>query len=761
MINLSWLPQIESSDRPWVGEKVWMLSQLKKLGYPVLPGFVISGQIFREFLESLDDSTSLLADFPTSSLHLDVDNPRALQLVAQQSRQAILNKSLPPTWQETLTQAISQINAPALIIRSSIAAPWPIRQELSGLAPSQVCWNHPQALELALKQAWAQMLSAKSLFYWQRLGKQIKELNLGILVQPLNNAIASGIVTLQTDSWEIQSTWGLGHSLLQGEVLPDMFKLDLFTGNISQKQLGNKNRAYRLKSPPDSPEISQTCLEAYILSTSNAEQYSLDESYLCQLFQLITDLSDEPFSWGSLEWMLLESTTPPNLPTLVINQLMLSSSLSNPSPAKVAPSPIKEQVLLTGLGAAPGRIQGLTQVITPDTPLEPSRLTGHIIVTQQIYPSELSLIKQAGGIITERGGMTSHAAILARELGVPVVVGVSGATQILKTGESVVLDGETGEIYRSLFPQKEVKVNKNLAQPKTSPRFNYPIGTKLMVNASQLSSLDLMMELPLDGVGLLRSELLFLDLCYPYCLEQWFEQTAPCEVIKQLAGGIREFAVSFAPRPVFYRSFDEKFSDSFNSNFEVDYRGTAGYCLDSTRFEQELQALAQVQREGYHNLNLILPFVRSVEEFRFCRNLVEKSQLFASDFFELWIMAEVPSIMFELSQYVEAGVQGIAIGTNDLAPLLLGINRDNPRLSDSSKSCPLALLNGLKFLIQQAKQLEIPSAICGQIMVQYPEIIQELVRSGITTISVEADAVERTYQAIARAEQRLLLELMR
>ncbi|MEA5532527.1 putative PEP-binding protein [Crocosphaera sp. XPORK-15E] len=736
-----------------MGEKAWMLSQLAQSGHPVFPGFVISSTVFRQFLENLNDVSSLLADFPTSSLYLDVDNPRALQLVAQQSRQAILSAAFPMEWHESLGEATAALQASSLILRASLSGPFPPQQDFSGLTPAQLCDNSPQNLELAIKQLWAQLLSAKSLFYWQRLGIRIDQLNFAILVQPMVQAIASGTGTNYENYWEIQGNWGLGYSLLQGEILPDHWEIEPLTGAIIKQEIGNKIRAYRLKVSPENPDSTDSCLEPYLLSNEEQGQYCLDLESLTELWQLIKRLQDHQIYWESLEWIKLESGDRLSS-SWAIAQLLPSLSTQRTSLITQHSSINPSQSQLMGIGAAPGRIHGKIYLLTQESIPETTQLTGSIIVTQKIHPFQLSWLKQAAGVITEDGGMTSHAAILARELGIPAVVGVSGVTTWLQTGDEILLDGNKGSISLNTIDESNMSQEKPLLLPEKIT-YNYPLGTKLMVNLSQPSSLLKVIDLPIDGLGLVRSELMLLDLCSPASLTEWLQDSKPSEIVEKLKQRISQFAEFFAPHPIFYRTFDDKFST------DQDRRGTLGYQLDSTLFRLELQALAEVYQQVFPNLNLILPFVRTVEEFRFCRHLVEEFNLIPSDSFQLWIMAEVPGVIFQLSDYVQAGVQGVAIGTNDLVPLLLGIERDHPLFNETSFPCSSAILGALKALIQQAKALNIPCSICGQLIVQSPQIIEQLVQWGITTISVEPEAVAVTYQAIARAEHRLILEWAR
>ncbi|YAI82871.1 MAG: putative PEP-binding protein [cyanobacterium endosymbiont of Rhopalodia sterrenbergii] len=764
VITLYWLSQIESADRRWVGEKAWMLSQLKRKGYPVFPGFVIGSETWGEFLERLDNSTSLLADFPTSSLHFDVDNFKSLQLAAQQSRQAIVQTYFPDQWRKIIAQAIEQLPSTYLIVQGSLGTSLGIKQEFANLIVPQVCEKLPRDLELAIKQIWCQLLSAQSLFYGQRMDISIEKLNLGVLIRPLTNVIVSSIVTVSPKTFEIQATWGLPQSLWRGEVLPDRFVFDRTTSLVINRKLGNKTRAYRLKNEDVFRNVDyiESPLRAYVLNSSQQEQYCLDESILSQIYPLLEDLSQDELSWSSLEWTWLESEYP-QLPTLAITEIIPSVSRSQVHSLSSRKQPIivENQSLLRGVGAAPGRTQGLIQIITGEiAPYSPSSQK-NVFLTKEIHPSQLPLLKQAAGIITEQGGITSHAAILARELNIPAVVGVSRATELLKTGDPIILDGTNGTIYRHTSPQNDILPAFSLSSQEISSNFSYPIATQLMVNVSQPSSLVKAIDLPIDGIGLVRSELMLLNLYSPQSLEQWLNESEPTQIVEQICECLCELTTHFAPRPVFYRSFNGQLCQGINATVRGDCRGTAGYLLNPTLFDWELQALAQVQAQGFHNLHLILPFVRSVAEFRFCRHRVEQVGLMESKTFELWIMAEVPSVLFELEEYVNTGVQGIAIGTNDLVPLLFGVERDNPNFSDISQPCPTALKKVLKQFIDKSRQLGISCSLCGQVASQYPDLIEDLVQWGITNISVETEAVERTYKAIARAEKKLLLEFIR
>lgn len=765
MKHLYWLSQINPSEQSLVGEKVFILSQLLQHGYPILPGYVIGTPILKEFLENFNDAQSLIANLPNSSLHLNVDNYLVLQSVAQKSRQIILETPFPSQWQAEIFAAATKLNTQTLIVRPSLVVSHHYQRMITGLWRSHCCWCQPEALTQTIKKVWADLFGAKSLFYWQKLGIDLEKLNLAVLIQPLYNATASGIVELKSDRLFISATSGLGHSLLRGEIQPDYYEIDRRTSTIINRKLGSKTLAYRLCDRNEA--AGENCLEVDLTSETEQEQFALDDNALARLIQLIEDLAQKRRHINYLEWTFPQNTTD----KFYFTQLNYFSTSSWQS---------TNQPLLTGIAAASGIVKATVQVnpnsLLPAEPIKP----GSILVLKELTPHQIALLQQIGGIVTEQGGITSHGAILARELGIPAIVGVAKATQLLQTGDKILLNGNTGKIYR-LSPEEKMMTNswdreEAKATIRTgssgwhnSDRSNsnnglvlnaYPIATQLMVNLSQANLVDSAANLPVDGVGLIRAELMLADLITS---DDFLDPALSSNLLGEIINRLSQFVARFAPRPIFYRSLDYCFwAEKTGSNPIVGKRGTYSYLSDSSLFKLELSALAQLYLEGYTNCHLILPFVRSVAEVRYCRRLIEEVGLTRQPDFQLWMMAEIPSVMFLIEEYVQAGIQGIAIGTNDLTQLLLGIDREQPDFAASGLTANHpAVLKAIAQIIKAAQETGIPCSICGQAPVQYPQLIDQLIRWGITTISVEPEAVISTYNAIARAEHRLCLEAAR
>ena len=798
MDDLLWLDRIQPSNRLQVGEKAFYLSQLWQKGYPVIPGFVVPSPVLRQFLETIEWLDPLFADLPSSSLYVDVENPYQLQQVAQRIRREIMAAALPETWESMLLAASKKLQAQALILRPTLALPSHLAfgstHKISGLLESHVCACRGEAIAFALKRVWAELFRARSLLYWQRARIKLQQIHLGILVQPIDNALASGRVLATKEVWEIQATWGLGMALVRGEVFPDSYQVQPDSGAIAQQNLGSKTIAYRLRELPFNQQqedaIAESYLQTYLLSEEQQKQYSLEAKYLAKLIELTHRLRADLGPTLILEWTLalkeagLEAQlyltqAYPRPPDGAISPLFPSELLpqqrgdrenslaqlnSSGSPAQTA--------TIRGLGASSGRAIAKALLIAGKIDHPEQLPPGRILVAPSITPDWLPLLQRAAGVVAEQGGMTSHIAIIARELGIPAVVGVTGATDAIKTGDFVMIDGDLGEIYRLESGEGHGQEFYPNSVPQTLQSFTFtPLATRLLVNLSQTGAIENAKSLPVDGVGLLRSEVMMLEILQGQHPSLWVEQKRSQQLVERLTEHISRFASAFAPRPVFYRSLDLRShefqslegSPSFatNSNPMLGVRGTFSYLVYPEIFQLELTAIAQVYRAGYNNVRLILPFVRTVEEFSFCRRQVEQAGLTLYSQFQLWIMAEVPSVLLLLPDYVKAGVQGISIGTNDLTQLLLGVDRDQSQMAAAFDSRHPAVMRAVQQLIQTAKQQGIPTSICGQAPAEYPDLIEHLVRWGIDSISVSPDAVESTYSAIARAEHRIILEASR
>jgi pyruvate,water dikinase len=380
-------------------------------------------------------------------------------------------------------------------------------------------------------------------------------------------------------------------------------------------------------------------------------------------------------------------------------------------------------------------------------------------------------MRRSAAIITDSGGMTCHAAIVSRELGIPCVVGAADATSKLRDGELVTVDATHGTVYEG-----EIAVTGQETGSGDGPA---PLGggapvtaTQLLVNLSEPSQIERAASLPVEGCGLLRAELMVIEALEGRHPGLLIEQGKSDEFVDRMGEALTKFAEGFAPRPITYRTIDFRSNefkgleggDRFEpeeSNPMIGYRGALRYMREPDLFGLELAAIKRVWDAGHTNFHVMLPFVRTPRELTACRNQMREAGLLDMPEFELWVMAEVPSVYFHLPRYAELGVKGISIGSNDLTQLMLGADRDSEAVAELFDERDAAVADYLRLLIPRAKELGLSTSICGQAPSVHREYAQLLVEAGIDAISVNIDAVDRARRLIAAAEQRVLLDAAR
>jgi pyruvate,water dikinase len=423
--------------------------------------------------------------------------------------------------------------------------------------------------------------------------------------------------------------------------------------------------------------------------------------------------------------------------------------------------------LLRGLNASPGVAVGRVRVardLRDADELQP----GEILVAQMTSPDWVPLMRRAAALVTDAGGMTSHAAIVSRELGLPCIVGTRQATSVLKDGMTVTVDATAGRVLEGAVAHAASPQQPGTPGVARSPGTERIVtATKVMVNLGEPERAREVALQHVDGVGLLRAEFMLLSALQGTHPRKLIEDGRAEEFVERMAEQLLAFAEAFYPRPVIYRSTDfrtnefrglaggEEF-EPHEENPMIGLRGAYRYVRDPEPFKLELRILRRV-REQFPNLNLMIPFVRTGSELRVCKQLIDESGLTEERDFELWVMAEVPSIVYWLEEYAALGVAGASIGSNDLTQLVLGVDRDNETLAPLFDERDRAVTGTIHAIIDECRRLGIRSSICGQAPSVYPEYAATLVRFGIDSISVNPDVIDQARYNIAAAERRVLL----
>ncbi|HET7564602.1 MAG TPA: putative PEP-binding protein, partial [Gemmatimonadaceae bacterium] len=399
------------------------------------------------------------------------------------------------------------------------------------------------------------------------------------------------------------------------------------------------------------------------------------------------------------------------------------------------------------------------------------------LIARMTSPDWVPIMRRAAAIVTDAGGMTSHAAIVSRELGIPCVVGTHEATRVITDGTPITVNGAEGTVIASAqapgaMPHAIAAAPRAEGTPAAAPP-PAPVvtATKLYVNLAEPGLAERIAQRDVDGVGLLRAEFMMLDALDRMHPRELLARGRADEFVDRMAGALRIFARAFAPRPVIYRAMDFR-SNEFRAltggelhepreeNPMIGYRGCFRYTKEPDLFALELRALHAVRAE-YGNLHLMLPFVRSGRDFLQCKRLIDESPLGAGCELELWVMAEVPSVITWLPEYARHGVRGVSIGSNDLTQLVLGVDRDSTLLAELYDERDPAVLSAIHAIIRESHRLGLTCSICGQAPSVHPQYAAQLVRWGIDSVSVNPDAIDRTRRNIAAAEQAILLDAAR
>ena len=429
------------------------------------------------------------------------------------------------------------------------------------------------------------------------------------------------------------------------------------------------------------------------------------------------------------------------------------------------------KMIARGLGASPGVGKG--KVVILAGPREIGRVQkGDVLVTEMTTPDFVPAMKKASAIVTNSGGMTCHAAIVSREMGIPCIVGTKNGTQLLKEGQFVTVDATRGMVYDgdvALEGEKKEESAGGTGLAVSPTAISVPVtGTKIYVNLAEVDLASKVSKLPCDGVGLLRAEFMMGDIGeHP---KKMIKEGRSREYIDKLADKMRIFATAFYPRPVVYRTSDFKTNEYRNlrggeefepqeANPMMGYRGCARYIMEPDVFSLELQAIKKVRDEfGMKNLWVMLPFVRRIGEIRAIKEMLKAHGIHHTRDFKLWIMVEVPSTVFLIDQFCKEGIDGVSIGSNDLTQLILGIDRDNATLAEGFDERNAAVLRAIERVVKVCAENKVTCSLCGQAPSVYPDFAEKLVEFGITSMSVNPDAVERTRRIVASAEMKVLLK---
>jgi pyruvate,water dikinase len=761
------LSRLAAGDVDRAGGKGANLGEMVAAGFPVPGGFVVLAASFRRAIEAGRAEISGLNQQAITAARERASGATEDSLAAACLRlqESIRRAGMPAEVAAAVRAEYAHLGDDASVaVRSSAVGEDSADTSYAGMNATFTNVRGADGLLDAVTECWASAFTPRVVAYRAEHGKGDLP-DIAVVVQLMAPAEKAGVaftadpVGGRRDRVVLEAAWGQGEVVVSGRTEPDTYVLDADGPRLLEAHRGSQSQ--KIVAAPGGGDRLLPVGEAEagpVLSRAEAEEIAA----------LVLRVQAHYGCPQDVEWVLTDGA-------LSLVQTRPITTLAGPAaPAPADGGRPQGAPLLRGLAASPGRATGRVRVL--HSPAEGVQmLDGEILVAPLTNPDWMPAVRRAAALVTDTGGITCHAAIVARELGVPAVVGTRSGTRTLHDGDEVTVDGTTGRVWSGRLEESPgvapAATSASREAAATAPAVPETIATGLYVNLADAAQAAAVAARPVDGVGLLRAELLLtraLRNRHPSALIAAGESE---QVVTDLAESIGTIARAFHPRPVVYRAADLR-SNEFRGlaggedyepaedNPMIGYRGCYRYVHDPSFFRLELAALARV-RDETPGLALMIPFVRTRWELEACLALVDDSPLGRQRGLRRWVMAEVPSVAYWLPEYIGLGVDGVSIGSNDLTQLVLGVDRDSADLAELFDEADPAVLAVIDQVIATARRMGIPSSLCGQAPSRRPQFVEHLVRAGITSVSVEPTAVPATRRALAIAERRLLLEAAR
>lgn len=773
---IKWFDEIGKDDVGIVGGKGANLGELTSFGLPVPPGFCVTAEGYRKFIQyaELDEIVRVLMD------SVDVDVIDELENASKQIQQKIGEKEIDPQLKEEILSAYREfsekinVKDPEVAVRSSATAEDLPDASFAGQQDTYLHISGEEELLKHIRDCFASLWTSRAIYYREKQNFDHFDVALSVVVQKMVNSEKSGVmftanpINSNTDEMMINASYGLGEAVVSGIVTPDEYIIDKKTRKVIEKSISEKEYMVIKKEDGVGTEVVKVkdiLGEEAVTSEalSDEELQTLIERGLKveKLYGAVQD-TEWGFDVDTKEFYFLQSR-----------------------PITTIKSEEKEKLvaLVKGLPASPGIGRGKVKLIKDITEINKVE-EGDILVTEMTNPDMVPAMRKCAGVVTDEGGRTCHAAIVSRELQIPCIVGSKKATKTLKTGDIVTVDATRGIVFEGEVlkeDKKEEAVNNNSSNSTIAnleelrSLFAPTTATKIYMNLGEPELIEKYKSLPFDGIGLMRTEFIFTNMIGAHPM--YLVKTGQGDLmIEKLSEGISKVAQAIFPKNLVVRMSDFRTNEfrglkggdevePIEANPMIGWRGVSRYISPEYEegFRLECRAMRKVREEyGLTNVIAMLPFVRTPEELKVVKGIMAEEGLVQSKNFKIWIMAEVPSVVLQAEEFAELA-DGFSIGSNDLTQLVMGADRDSGILNNMGYFDERndAVKIALKTIINAANKKGITCSICGQGPSQYPELAEFLVECGITSMSVNPDTVEYTRRLVASVEQKIILRKLR
>ena len=768
-----WFDELHREDVDIVGGKSSSLGEMtSSTNVPVPYGYATTAHGYRYFMEETGLVERIEAKL--EELH-DVENSALLRKVTAEVRQMIMDEEMPAPLAEAIRKAYEELarkvgeENPFVAVRSSATAEDLPDASFAGQQDTYLNVRGADMIIEKVKECYASTFTDRATYYRVKQGFDHMTVALSAAIQMMVYSKAAGvmfsvnIMNGDDKSIIIEGSWGLGEYVVQGTVTPDNFTVDKGTMQITDRMINDKNLALVRKPEGD-------CVEIQIPEDQARQQVITDE----QVIELATYAKAIEKHYGcymDMEWGIDERDG--KVWILQARPETVFSQKKEKEEAVVEATTTERKIVVKGLPASPGKAAGRAHVIENPEDIDDFK-EGEILVTTMTAPDWVPAMKKAKAIVTDAGGMTCHASIVSRELGIPCIVGTKSrseeATKTITNGQMITVDATNGIVYDGILEEATKK-----AEPAVEARYVEPTpitATKIYMNLGDPDLAEKYGVLPCDGIGLMREEFIWTTFIHEHPMHL-IETGRRDFAIDTLAEGMRKVCAVLAPRQVVLRLSDFKSSEYRDLNggdkYEPEessallgFRGASRYYDEryAPAFLLELEAIKKVRNEfGFKNLQVMIPFCRTVKEAAEVTRIMAEHGLQRNADFKVWLMAEIPANIILADQFNQY-VDGYSIGSNDLTMLVLGCDRDNETVQHIYDERNLAVKRAIKHLIETAHKDGKTVSICGQAPSVYPEFCEFLVKHGIDSISVNPDAVVSTKKMVAQLEQRIMLDAL-
>ncbi len=777
-----WLDEIGADDLSRVGGKAASLGELTAAGLPVPSAFVVTADTYRSFIEETEIDEELF-----EVVDVDSDDSAALAEAAERAQELILETEAPPSVKEDLLAAYDEMGDADVAVRSSATAEDLPDASFAGQQDTYLNVSRADLLR-RVKECWASLFTQRAIYYRNEQGFDDAAVDIAVVVQQMVDAEKSGVMFTSHPSTGaptaiLEAAWGLGEAVVSGAVSPDNYVVDRESEEIEEVTVADK------KVMCVRGEDGETVERSVPEEKRNERVLSPEEIHrLIDVGELVEDHYDTP---QDVEWAIFEDEVYllQSRPITTIDEAVegeeadaaTASADEGGEASGVADGGAMQSqtddVRLTGIGSSPGKVTGEVRIVSKLDNLDKVE-EGDIIVTEMTTPDMVPAMKRAAGIVTDQGGMTSHAAIVSRELGVPAVVGADDASDRLRDGQIVTIDGDMGTVEQGTEiaeteESTETDANAGAEQPAAAEpsQQHSPVkpmtGTEVKVNVSIPEAAERAAATGADGVGLLRIEHMILSTNKTPA--RYVEDHGERAYVDEIVEGVRSVAEAFYPRPVRVRTLDAP-SDEFRQlqggedepsehNPMLGYRGIRRSLDRPGEFKLELRAFERLYELGYDNVELMLPLVTDAEDVLRAKALMQEVGI-DPEKRDWGVMVETPASALCIEELCEAGLDFVSFGTNDLTQYTLAVDRNNGNVAGRFDELHPAVLDLMGKVIGTCREYDVATSICGQ-AASKPEMVQFLVDEGVTSISANIDAVRDVQHEVKRVEQRLLLESVR